>query len=166
MPMSISPSPHRALPDRKTVAVTACTALLVSLATALSSPVALQVDGRRVVSDVPPVTTVAHGSFVPLRAIAVGMGAATGFDRKSGAIVFTRGSDTLVVHLGERIARFNGGKITLAQAPFAVRGRTMIPEELLARAFGANVKYDGRTAKIDIMTPGVIAGAQDDSAAP
>jgi hypothetical protein len=168
MPMSTSPSPHKAsrLPDFKTLAVTACAALVASLATAFSSPASIQVDGRKVVSDVPPVTTVAHGAFVPLRAIALGMGADSSFDPKTGAITFTRGSDTIVMHVGDRAAKLNGAKFTLKQAPFLVRGRAMVSDELLARAFGATVKYDGRTAKIDILTPGVVAGAQDDSTAP
>ena len=43
------------------------------------------VDGERVDSDVPPVTTASEKAFVPLRSIADALGAETEVDAKTGA---------------------------------------------------------------------------------
>jgi hypothetical protein len=63
------------------------------------------------------------------------------------------------LHVGDRVATLNGYKLTLASAPFAVRGRTMVPLQVIARAFKTHVRYDTGHAQIDVMTAG-----QDDTA--
>ncbi|HEY0797583.1 MAG TPA: stalk domain-containing protein, partial [Candidatus Baltobacteraceae bacterium] len=58
----------------------------------------------------------------------------------------------------------NGSPMTLSQPPFAVSGRTMVALNVISRAFGSKVHYDGARAKIDVVSPGLIeAGAQEDT---
>ena len=150
-------------PKRKTVAATVAAAALAAAITSLSNPAALRVDGQKMVSDVPPVTT-AKGAYVPLRVVAETLGADTNYDPKTGTIELIRANDTMRLHVGERVATINGNRFTLKAAPFAVRGRTMVPLAVIARAFRTNVRYDGAHAKIDVMTPGTLdAGAQQDT---
>jgi hypothetical protein len=149
------------LPSRKLVAVTAFVATIASLFCALGQPVTLSVDGQRIVSDVPPVTT-AGRAYVPIRAVAEGLGGTTSYDPKSGNIVVIRGSDVLRLKIGSVHARLNGNTMTLKRAPFVVRGRAMVGLNVVKRAFGSVVAYDRRDSTIDVMTPGVIdAGAQE-----
>jgi hypothetical protein len=129
---------------------------------ALSRPAVLSVDGRRIVSDVPPVTQ-AERAFVPLRAVATGLGADMTYDAKTGVIEVARGGDVLRLRIGDRHATLNGAPMTLKHAPFTVRGRTMVPLTV-ARALGTQAHYDAARAKIDVITPGVVeAGAQQDT---
>jgi hypothetical protein len=66
--------------------------------------------------------------------------------------------------LGETVANLNGHRITLAHAPFTVRGRTMVPSAIVAEALGSSVRYDARRARVDLHTPGVVvAPVSDDS---
>jgi hypothetical protein len=150
-------------PKRKTVGATVVIAAVAAALTSLSHPAALRVDGQRMVSDVPPVTT-AKGAYVPLRAVAESLGADTNYDPKTGTIELIRANDTMRLRVGDRVATLDGNRFTLKAAPFEVRGRTMVPLAVIARAFKTNVRYDGAHAKIDVMTPGMIeAGAEQDA---
>ncbi len=150
-------------PSRRTVGVTVVVAALSAGLSSLSTPAALRIDGQRTISDVPPVTT-AKGAYVPLRVVAETLGADTNYDAKTGTIELTHANGTLRLRVGDRAAILNGKKLTLKSAPFAVRGRTMVSLNVIARALKTNVSYDVSHAKIDVMTPGMIEpGAQDET---
>jgi hypothetical protein len=152
------------LPSAKTVAATAAIAAFAAVLSSLSHPAALRVDGQRMISDVPPVTT-AKGAYVPLRVVAETLGANTNYDAKTGTIELIRANDTMRLHVGDRSATLNGNHFTLHAAPFAVRGRTMVPLQMIARAFKTRVRYDTAHAQIDVMTSAT-DGAQQDSDSP
>ncbi len=141
-------------PSARSIALTAVVAVVAAATLSLSKPAALRVDGRRMASDVPPVTTT-KGAFVPLRVVAESLGADTNYDAKTGIIELIRGSDTMRLRSGDRVATLDGKKLLLRTAPFSVRGRTMVPLATIARAFGTRVSYDRARANIDVMEPGV-----------
>ena len=140
-------------PKRKTVVATTVVSAFAAAITSLSHPAALRVDGHRMISDVPPVTT-AKAAFVPLRAVAESLGADTNYDAKSGTIELIHAGDTMRMHVGESVATLNGSKVSLGAAPFSVRGRTMVPLLVIARALRTQVRYDTNRAQIDVMTSG------------
>jgi len=146
------------LPSRRVVVTTAVLATVAAAAMAISRPTSLTVDGQRIISDVPPVTQ-ARDAFVPLRAVADGLGADMDYDAKTQTVQLSRGGDVLRMRLGEAQATLNGKPLTLAHAPFEVRGRTMVGLGVIARAFGSQVRYDSSHANIDVVTPGSIAGS-------
>jgi hypothetical protein len=153
-------------PSVRTILVTIGIAAVSAAVTSLSHPAVLSVDGQNMISDVPPVTTV-KGAYVPLRAVAELLGADTNYDAKTGGIELVRAGDTLRFRVGDRVATLNGMPMTLKQAPFAVRGRTMVSLSAIERAFNTRVRYDTAHAQIDVMTAGTIeAGAQEDAPAP
>jgi hypothetical protein len=138
------------------------TALAASLALALSTPATISVDGQRLGSDVAPVTT-PSGAYLPLRAVSDAAGARTSYDAQSGRITVRRGADVLAMHIGTTAANLNGHRVTLANAPFVVRGRVLVSGSTIARAFGSTVRYDVRHDRVVVRTPGVVvAGAADD----
>jgi hypothetical protein len=143
------------LPSRRSILATVAISAVAAVMVSLSSPASLRIDGQRMISDVPPVTTPKGEVFVPLRVVAETLGAETNYDPKTGMIELTRADD--------KIATLNGNRMTLKHAPFSVRGRTMVSLSVIGRAFNTKVHYDGARAKIDVMTPGLIeAGAQED----
>ena len=149
------------LPSRRLVAVTAFIATIASLFCALGQPAVLSVDGQRIASDVPPVTTNGR-AYVPIRAVAEGLGGTASYDAKSGGVVVIRGKDVLRMKVGSVHAKLNGSRMTLKRPPFVVRGRAMVALNVVKRAFGSTVAYDPRGRTIDVSTPGVIdAGAQE-----
>lgn len=148
-------------PSAKLVIATAAVAVVASLSLAFSRTTTVSVDGHRIVSDVPPVT-VAKEAYLPIRAVAEGLGAEARYDAASGDVDFIHGADHLRVRIGSTHATLNGQPMTLKHAPFMVRRRAMVATAVIARALGSSVRYDNRTAHIDVTTPGVVeAGAPD-----
>jgi hypothetical protein len=142
-------------PSPRTLALTALVALIASALLFFSRPAVLMVDGERIDSDVPPVTTASEKVFVPLRSIADALGAETVVDGKTGRIAVVRGNHSLRLRVGDVHATVNGVPLTLKHAPFRVRGRVMIGLSVVANAFGVRVTYDPRTARINVLTGSV-----------
>jgi len=130
------------------------TALLASAVLVLGRPVDLVVDGDRVESDVPPVTTVSDKVFVPLRTVADALGAQTTIAGKDKVDV-VRGRQSLRVKVGDARATIDGSPVELKHAPFRVRGRVMVELRAVASAFNLRTNYDARGARLDVSTPGI-----------
>jgi hypothetical protein len=145
---------YRAL-SWQSVTLTAVAALAASALLAFSRPTVMMVDGERVESDVPPVTTSSDRAFVPVRTIADALGAETVIDPRTGEIDVIRGNQSLRLKLGNVHATLNGMPMTLHHPPFRVRGRVMVSLNLVAQAFNVRASYDPRTARIDILSPGI-----------
>lgn len=142
-------------PTFKLAILTATIALLISAGIVVSRPIDVVVDGVRMESDVPPVTTGPQSVFVPLRSIAEALGARAIVEPKSNMVVIVRGSDALKLRAGDVHATLDGMPMTLERAPFSVRGRIMVGLRTISRAFGVRVSYDPIAGRIDVMTPGV-----------
>jgi hypothetical protein len=137
------------------LAFVAVAALFASVLLAFSRPIAMFVDGERVDSDVPPITTPSERAYVPLRSVADALGAETEVDPKTGAVEVVLGTQSLRVRVGDPHAKLNGMPFTLKHAPFRVRGRVMISLDAVARALHVHAKYDPRNARIEVVTPGI-----------
>ncbi len=148
------------LPSIRLLTATTVTALVASLAVALSTPATIVMDGQRVASDVAPVTT-PSGAYLPLRAVAEAAGAETSFEAVTRIVTVRRGGETLRMRVGSRDAILDGHHITLAHAPFTVRGRMMVAGATITHAFGSTVSFDTRHDRVDLRTPGVVAPVGD-----
>ena len=141
-------------PSFRTLGTVATAALAVSALLVFARPVEMLVDGERIESDVPPVTTASDKVFVPLRTIADALGAQTvvaGRDR----IDVIRGTQSLRVHVGDSRATIDGVAVTLKHAPFRVRGRVMVELHAVASAFNVRASYDPRGARVEVLSPGI-----------
>jgi hypothetical protein len=144
----------------------ALAAVIAASLLAFSRPIVMLVDGERVDTDVPPVTTANAKAFVPLRSIADALGAETEVDAKAGTISVILGSQTLTVRVGDPHATVNGMPLSLKHAPFRVRGRVLISLDAVARALNVRARYDPREARIEIITPGIGQAPNPNSAEP
>jgi Copper amine oxidase N-terminal domain len=140
-------------PSVRSLILAAVVATTASTVLAFSRPVDMIVDGQHVESDVPPVSTAGNHIFVPVRSLADALGAQTSIDGSN--IYVVRGTQSLRLRVGEVHASINGMPFTLEHAPFRVRGRVMIGLRAIARAFGVHAAYNARTARVDVMTPGI-----------
>lgn len=141
-------------PGLRTLLTVGTAALAASAIMVLSQPVDLVVDGDRVESDVPPVTTVSDKVFVPLRTVADALGAQTTIAGKD-RIAVVRGRQSLRVKVGDSRATIDGSPVELKHAPFRVRGRVMVELRAVASAFNLRARYDPRGARVDVSTPGI-----------
>jgi hypothetical protein len=142
-------------PGWQTLVLTAAIATFASALLAFSRPLEVVVDGQRIASDVPPVQTSPDKIYVPLRSVADALGAETIVDEKGEKIAIVRGNQSLRLTVGDTHATLNGMPLTLHHAPFRVRGRVMVSLQTIARAMGVRAIYDARTARIDVLSPGV-----------
>jgi len=140
-------------PTIQTLVLTTVIATIASALFAFSRPAIMLVDGTRVESDVPPVTTSADKVYVPLRSVADALGAETTVE--GDRVYVSRGGQSLRLRIGDEHATVNGMPLTLKHAPFRVRGRVMIALKAIASAFGVEAHYDSRNARIDVITPGL-----------
>ncbi len=141
-------------PSKIVLGATAGFALAAAVAMGFSKPIEMRVDGQPLISDVPPVSSVKDGVFVPVRPISDALGGETHYERKSGDVVVTRGDQVLHFKVGSMHAKLNGMPMTLHHAPFRVRGRVMLSLHAVQQAFGVRVKFDKMTARVDVDTPG------------
>ena len=125
------------VPDGRLVAIAAVTALVASLALALSTPATISIDGQRIASDVSPVTTPDGAAYLPLRAVAEAAGAQADFDVPTGQIVVRRGTDVLVMHAGSTAAR-------LGMRPGDRRDRLRLDRPLRRHAHPRRDPHSGR----------------------
>lgn len=140
-------------PRAQTLVLTAVVAALCGGIVTLSRPVEMMVDGQRVESDVPPVTTASQRIYVPLRSIADALGAETIL--QGDRVYVVRGTQSLRVQVGSTKGTINGMPFTMVHAPFRVRGRVMIGLKPITDAFGVRATYDTRTARVEILSGGL-----------
>jgi len=140
-------------PSAQTLVLGTAVAAIASLMLAFSRPIDMVVDGQPVESDVPPVSTTGNRVYVPVRSLADALGAQTVVDGTN--IYVVRGDQSLRLRVGDVHATIDGMPFTLKSAPFRVRGRVMIGLRAIARAFGVHASYDARTARINVITPGI-----------
>lgn len=141
-------------PSFRSLVLATAVATIGSALLGLSKPVDIIVDGQRVESDVPPVSTAGNHVYVPVRSVADALGAQTVVDGAN--IYLVRGTQSLLrLRVGDARATVNGMPLTLEHAPFRVRGRVMVGLRAIARAFSVHASYDARTARVDVMTPGI-----------
>ncbi|MGA8534317.1 MAG: stalk domain-containing protein [Candidatus Tumulicola sp.] len=141
-------------PSWRTLAAVSAAAVFVSGLLAFSRPIEMMVDGEHVDTDVSPVAAVDH-VFVPVRSMADALGAETLPGESDGRVEVVRGNQTLRLTVGDTHASINGMPLTLKYPPFRVRGRVMVELRAVATAFDVRASYDRRTARIDVLTPGI-----------
>lgn len=141
-------------PNLRTLLTVGGVALAASAMMVLGHPVALVVDGTRVDSDVPPVTTASDKVFVPLRSVADALGAQTTVAGKDKVEV-VRGRQSLRVKIGDAHATIDGSLVQLKHPPFRVRGRVMVELRAVASAFDLSAHYDARRGRVEVRSPGI-----------
>lgn len=91
-------------------------------------------------------------TLVPLRAIFEGLGATVEWNSNDNSITATKGSQTLRLTVGNTTAYNNGSQVTLEVPPMIVGGRTLVPLRFVSENLGAEVKWDGNTRQISIIS--------------
>lgn len=108
-------------------------------------------DGERIAFDVAP-RVEAGLSLAPFRQI---------FEHTGGRVQWVGGTRTVravsadrevVINMGEKTARVNGAKMTLARPAFLEQGRTVVPLSFVAQALDVDVKYDAATGRLQITS--------------
>lgn len=80
--------------------------------------------------------------LIPLRKIFEALGAKVTWNDESYSITAQKDNTTVILAIGDKIAKVNGTEIQLVQAPEIVNEKTMVPVRFVSESFGAKVDWD------------------------
>jgi len=129
-------------------------AAFVLTSSACAEPIGVQLDGRTLQFDQPPVS-VGGRLMVPLRGIFEALQAEVLYSAPTRSIKATKGPTVVELTLGSRQALINGRSVYLDVPADTLGGRTMVPLRFVSESLGAEVKWNGvtRTVLLSSSTP-------------
>jgi hypothetical protein len=98
-------------------------------------------NARQIESDVKP-EVVNSTVFVPFRAVSDALGAQLAVTPDWKTITFAKGDRKVAVTIGSKTAVVNGKNVALTVAPYATKGRTMVPTRFVSEQLGETVEWD------------------------
>lgn len=113
--------------------------------------ISVQLDGRTLYFDQPP-AMIQGRLLVPLRGIFEALNADVVYDAPTRSIQATKGPTVVQLQLGSRTALIDGRTTYLDVPADTVGGRTMVPLRFVSEALGADVKWNGATKTVMIMS--------------
>lgn len=102
------------------------------------------IGGKNIVFDVPPVIKDGR-TIVPIRAVSENLGAIVAWDGAAQKVTITKGSKTIVLTIGQKVAYVNGKAVSLEVPAGIQNGRTLVPIRFIGEAFGLTVTWDNTT---------------------
>jgi N-acetylmuramoyl-L-alanine amidase len=122
--------------------------LTVPSAPASGAPRVL-LNGQQLKFDVDPIIESGR-TLVPLRAIFEAMGATVNWDAAAITVTATKGSTTVILPVGSRVATVNDKNITLDVPARIVGNRTLVPLRFVSESFGAQVDWNSSERLVTI----------------
>jgi len=132
---------------------------LVSVTTP-AGEVKVQVDGKYLTFDVPPMIEQGR-TLVPLRALFEALGAQVQWNGETQTVTAVKGDVTVRLSIGSNVAYVNDRPVTLDVPARIVRGRTLVPLRFVSEALGAQVAWDATTRLVSVVTGAGAAPAKE-----
>lgn len=129
--------------------ITVCIMILLLPLTAMAQTAdyALEINDTKLVSDVSP-QMVQGQVYVPLRPIAEALGGTIDYEASSGMVTVWRTGFQLEFRIGEKVADFAGDTLTFGSTVWIHQGRTMVPVEMIEKAFDCQVQIQDKTVTV------------------
>lgn len=115
-------------------------------------PVLLQVDGKAVNADVPPVI-VKERTLIPARAVFESMGATVTWNEGSRLVEVSLGTGTVQLTIDSKSAVVNGKQVSMEVPALIVGDRTMIPVRFVAESLNCGIGWDGDRRTVKVTSP-------------
>jgi N-acetylmuramoyl-L-alanine amidase len=136
------------------IAVAVFFLLMISLSSighaAESPPVHVSVEGTPLTMSVPPII-VADRTLVGVRFVGEAVGGKVEWDQEKRQATVLRGSDSVMLTIGNEEALVNGQPVVMEVPAQLVNDRTMVPLRFIAEALGAEVEWDPQTRTANIL---------------
>jgi hypothetical protein len=124
-----------------------CLVIAVPSLTNAANPTPIWVNGSTVNTGISPQIIDGH-TFVPLRAIAEGLGSKVSWDNKLRKATVEKADKTIEFTIGNPKVTVNGTPSTMELAPYIVEGSSMLPLRFIGEQFGLKVTWDPLTKAI------------------
>ena len=122
---------------------------MISVTSVMASDINVTIDGKVQSYDVMPV--IENGrTLVPMRAIFEALGAEIKWDDATKTVTGTKGDVSVVLTIGNTLAKVNGNEVTLDVPAKIVSDRTMVPVRFISESLGCNVGWDDTTKTVII----------------
>ena len=89
-------------------------------------------------------------TMVPVRVIFEGVGATVGWNAETKTVTGKKGSDTVIMNVGEKAMTVNGKKVDMDGEAMIIDSRAFAPARYVAEAFGYDVSWNGDTKEVII----------------
>lgn len=129
------------------------------MAAADPNALAINIDGRNVISDPPPLLQNGR-TFVPLRGVLENLGAKVDYIAAERRVNIARGSQNVQLFLGTTRAILDGREVEV-EKPLLVNGRAFVPLRAVSELFGLKVAWLAPTRTVAIYTGAPIAKPLD-----
>jgi hypothetical protein len=136
----------------KSAAVSAALSLLLLPGVARAESVAVQLDGRPMGFDAPPIMELGR-TLVPLRALLTPLGADFAWEPETQKVTASLHGYQIEAAVNSDTALVNGEAVTLEVPVRLVAGRTMLPLRFFAEELGLDVDWDPESRTAFVWTP-------------
>lgn len=116
-----------------------------------AAQISVYVNGNLLKLDTPPITENGR-TLVPLRGIFEALDAQVNWDSYSKTISAQKGETKVRIQIGNKKAIRNGKEMTLDIPAKVLNNRTFVPLRFIGESFGAQVLWDSKTSKIQIIS--------------
>ncbi|PHJ39982.1 hypothetical protein P378_00230 [Desulforamulus profundi] len=108
----------------------------------INSTIKIFVNGKQIISDVPPFVDRANRTQAPFRAIGEALGCKVTWVNEAQKVVCEKAGFKVEMTIGKKTFTVNGVNKTMDTAPLIKNGRTFIPVRALGEALNCNVNWD------------------------
>ncbi len=112
--------------------------------------VTVRLDGNEIKSDKAEINN--GSTMVPMRAIFEAFGMNVDWNNDEKKITATKGEETVLLTVGEKIITVNDKEVELSVAPYIKDGTTLVPVRAVAEGLNAKVSWNNYTKSVDIVT--------------
>ena len=124
---------------------------MISVSSVFAADINVTIDGKAQNYDVMPV--IENGrTLVPMRAIFESLGASVQWDDATKTVTGTKGSTSVVLTIGNAVAKVNNADTTLDVPAKILDGRTLVPVRFISETLGCKVNWDDATKTVIIAT--------------
>lgn len=127
---------------------------ILSQVTWATADVFVKVDGNLVdFPDAKPfIQTESSRTMIPIRFVAESMGADVQWVANARSVVIKKGSKTITLRIGNKMAVVNGKELNFDAAAIIVQDRTFVPLRFVMETLDASVNWEEKTRTVEIRT--------------
>ncbi|MEX2461116.1 MAG: alkaline phosphatase family protein [Paenibacillaceae bacterium] len=121
--------------------------LVIPKGTSAANPVQIIMNGAAMNTSIPP-QIIKGRTYVPLRAIAEGLGSKVTWDPEQMKVTVEKANKLIAFTIGNPEVTVNSQQATIETAPYIVEGSSMLPLRFISEQFGLKVTWDSPTNTI------------------